>query len=44
MKLQEQRMNLAKFIIAIYNTYFKDNPLVPDVEKAETPESAEREI
>ena len=32
-KLHKQRMNLAKFIISIYNTYFKDNPLVPDVNK-----------
>ncbi len=44
MKIHDQRMNLAKFIITIYNTYFKDKPLVPDVDKAETPESAEREI
>jgi hypothetical protein len=39
MKLQEQRMNLARFIIAIYNTYFKDKPLVPDAHKVEVPES-----
>ena len=44
LKLQEQRMNLAKFIISIYNTYFKDKPLVPDVDKVESPELSEREI
>ena len=43
-KIFDQRMNLAKFIITIYNTYFKDKPLVPDVDVAETPESAYREI
>jgi hypothetical protein len=44
MKIHDQRMNLAKFIITIYNTYFKDNPIVPDIYIAETTESTEREI
>lgn len=44
MKLQKQRMNLAKFIISIYNTYFKDKPLVPDSHKTTIPENSEMEI
>ena len=43
-KLHKQRMNLAKFIITIYNSYFKDKPLVPDVDKVQGPETTSREI